>query len=856
MRLLFDPDFDAGTWPGPREGGAAVAGVTWLGREGLLNRLEVHLGLGGLHASPAERAAALVPRLFREDRFYGASARADPWATAQRLLEWRDDLWEHGWRGEGASERRLGELSEVTLGLPPGRAERLETVAGWLESRSTDIEEVGLLAPRATLSPAYRRVLDAMERGGTRVHERSLPDTPARGNLAAVRSPGAAIAAPDTTLQLVRPHGPREAARALAAALAADPAFDETLFIGPDGVLDDALDEAGLPTIGAPAAHDAGALAELLPMTLQLAWAPVDPQLALDWLTLPDLPLPPATAARLSATLDRWPAVGNPEWLAAEDASIPTGPDGDEVRATLRTVFAPLAPRGGQVHVRELLPRIDLLERWAAGRAPASAAHDLVLRQARALRGRFRRAELHRLTEPRLDAVVASVVGEPAPARSPALAGYSHVGAPGGMAGPARRVIWWGFHGAPASRRGTVALRASERSALASIGVELPAPGAEIRAAAARARRPLLLASEALILVAPRHDEAGEPAHPHPLWDEIATHVTDPRGLRHLVTDAPRFARSPARTTVPVAVLPRPQRVTAASLPLAPRAVESPTSLEKLLGCPVSYALEYNARLRRRPLSVLSVESRLLGNLAHAVLAEAARDGALERDEPERAALRALERALPAHAALLLLPGHQEDLMVLRAAVQRAAALLGRVVRADGLRVHGAEQRLSAELGGRSLTGTPDLVLADADGRLVLIDLKWSGEGHRRDQLRSGAALQLAAYAELLRRTAAPVRTLGYLILVSGRLLVRGEPLSLAQRVHPELLDATWAAAERTWAERADQLARGELAAEGLAEPGHVPPEDALLLDGRLVVPPPCGRCALDLLCGRGLSAS
>ena len=856
MRILFDPDFDAGTWPGPRDNDAAVAGALWLGRDGLLSRLETQLGLGGPHASAAERAAALVPRLFRDDRFYGASARADPWATAQRLLEWRDHLWEHGWRGEGASERRLGELAEVTLELPPGRAERLETVAGWLESRSTDVEEVGLVAPRATLSPAFRRVLEALERGGTRVRERAPEDAPSRGNLAAVRRPGAVVTGPDTTLQLVRPAGPREAARALAAALAADPGLDETLFIGPDGLLDEALDEAGLPTLGVPAAHDVGALAELLPMTLQLVWAPVDPQLALDWLTLPDLPLPRVVATRLAATLDRWPAVGNPDWLEAEEAALDTEPDRGAVRSTLQVVFSPLAPRGGQVHVRDLLPRLDLLERWAAERAPRSSAHEVVLRQASSLRARFRRAELHRLTQPRLDAVLASVVGDPAVARSPALAGYSQIGAPGGMAGPARRVIWWGFHGTPAARRGAVTLRASERRALASIGVELPAPGAEVRGAAARARRPLVLTGETLILISPRSDQTGEPAHPHPLWDEIVSHLADPRDARHLVTGAPLLASPPARTIVTSSLPSRPRRTVRTTLPIARRAVESPTSLEKLLGCSFAYALEYNSRMRRRPLSVLSAESRLLGNVAHEVLARTARDGALSRDEPERAALRVLDRTVQTHAALLLLPGFQEDLMLLRAAVQRAAALLGHVVQTEGLRVDGVERTLTAPFGERSLSGTPDLVLADGAGRLVLLDLKWSGEGYHRDLLRSGTALQLAGYAELLRRTIAPVRTLGYLILKSGCLLVRGEPLALARRVHPELLDATWAAVERSWVERAQELERGDLFAEGVAAAGHTPLAEAALRDGRLVVPPPCGRCALDLLCGRGPAAS
>ncbi len=250
LRILFDLDFDHGAWPGPRGRANAVEGAAWLGPEGFLSLLETRLGLAVPHASVADRAAELVPRLFRADKFYGASAKTDPWSTARRLLAWRDELWSYGWRGESLNQRRLGELAEVTLGLPHGAPERLEIVAGWLESRVVEIEEVRLLLPVSTFAGAWRRVFVALEQSGTRIVVQPLGETEAVGTLAALRKSDACVVPGDFGVQLLRPHGPREAARLVAAALAADPQLEQTLFIGGDGVLDEALAEFGLPTLG------------------------------------------------------------------------------------------------------------------------------------------------------------------------------------------------------------------------------------------------------------------------------------------------------------------------------------------------------------------------------------------------------------------------------------------------------------------------------------------------------------------------------------------------------------------------------------------------------------------------------
>ena len=851
MQLAFDPDFDLGAWPGPRQGEEAVAGQAWVGPEGLLALLETELGLGAPHTSESERIAALVPRLFERDRFFGVSARVDPWATGMRLLQWRERLWEHGWRGEGLGQPRLNELAEVTLGLAPGRAERLEVVAGRLENRRTDVERITILVSESALSPAWRQVIDALERRGTSIVRAALSDAPAHGNLQSLRDGGRTLSTEDLSVQLYRPNGPREGARMLAATLAADSGFGETVFISPDGILDEALAEFGLPTLGGLSDHRTGALAELLPMTIGLAWSPVDPQLAYDWLSLPDSVLPRRVARELLRTLEKWPAAGNPQWSSILDAV-----DTEEAGAGrgVRTFFEPLAERDRELRVRELVPRIALIQRWAEQLAISSPAHREVLDQCITLRRRFEVAELARVTAPALDAVLASVVGRTDAPRRRALCGYAAVGRPGGMAGPARRTIWWGFLGSGSQRPTGIALRAAEREALAQIGVTLPSLGDEVKHRSVRSRRPLQQTAETLILVAPRHDESGEAVHTHSLWDEVVGRLDDPRDARHLWVAAPVLHARPVYQVVPLSPLAVAPRARQASIAIAARPAESPTSLSKLIGCSFAYALDYAGRVRSTHPSRPQVDNRLFGQIAHEVFARVAMSGELDASRARASALSCLAELLPTHAALLLLPGHQQDLVQVREAIAGTAQLLGRLVETDGLRIHSVETELKAQLALGSLVGTPDLVLADPRDRLVLLDLKWSGETYRRDELALGTALQLSAYAELLARGGAVVRSIGYVILTSQRVLLRGESLSFSRVVDPALLDATWTAAVSGWGVRAKELSEGRLFAEGVASAEHEPIEEAFLSEGKLSLPAPCGFCSFDLLCGRAFT--
>ncbi len=851
MKIVFDTDFDRGAWPGPLAGRSATAGEAWLGEAGLIGLLETALGLAGPPIPSSRRVAALVPAVRDTEGFWSASAPIDPLAVSHRLLAWRDFLFIQGWRGEeipGAP--RLAALAALTRDALPGSVDRLLAVESILAFRSADVAEVRLPAEAVSFPPAWRRLFDALARQGTRIEVLPLVPSPASGDLAAARQPGF-VPAGDGSLQLVRPSGPLEAADALAAWLAAQDSLDDTVVISPEPVLDTALRRHGLPTTGAAATVADDALLPVVPLTLALGLDPADPQQALDLLLLPVGPVPKSVAGSLADALHDQPAVGSPKWSAALERAIDRIEDEKRRKALserLEQLFRPGAVRESY-RAEEARRRLALLERWLRGRierdddpAPFERALSFCLATADILD----RSGLTELTEAQLGRVVAEASTTlPASAPFAREAGLGVVGMPGGIGGPARRIVWWNFQRAESSSSGGFPATPAERAALAAGGIEIEAPGVESVRRALRWRRPLLLAGESLVLVAPHRDATGEELHPHSLWDEITASLAPGTPPDLLQRPAPFGPRTPKPSVRSLRPLPEP-RVDWSGPPVSLRDVESPSSLEKLLGCSLLHALTYAGGLWPGRSGTLPEGALLLGSVCHSILERVLALTGFTPDEAAEEAERLFDTTGPFLGASLFLPGAERDRAVARRAVRDAARHLVGLAARLGVSSVEVERPLEAPWPGGTVRGRADLVFSSPSG---VIDLKWS-KGIRRDLLRSGGALQLAAYSRLLAhedglRNLPPV---AYYILRDAVLLAQSDgDFPGAEAVGGPSPRDVWAAVEPAALAARDRLARGELASPGLAQDEEAAPA---LTDEGLFVPAPCRYCDYGALCG------
>jgi hypothetical protein len=403
-----------------------------------------------------------------------------------------------------------------------------------------------------------------------------------------------------------------------------------------------------------------------------------------------------------------------------------------------------------------------------------------------------------------------------------------------------------------------VPLTRGERRALAEAGVVLPDAGELAVAAAARWRRPLQQATDSLLLVCPYTAADGSERHPHPLWDELEADLAAGASLTGLVRTTPLGAPDETRRAPRALPLPRRRWSVVPGL-LRARAVESPSSLGTMLGCSFKWAVSYQGGVWPGGTAALPATERLLGTLTHLLLARLLAEG-ITSPAAAQARAEALFDAEGARiAAPLFLPGFDGSRADARAIFALAARELTRVLAASELGVRAVETAVERENADGRLAGTPDLVVGPPT---AVIDLKWSGARYRREQLAAGTAHQLAAYAHLVAEAGtATLPPVGFFILREQRLLTTDDLVFRdADRVAGPAIATTWDAFVAAGRDRRGALARGELEAPALPEAPDAgaradgakdaPDEDAIV-DGALVLTPPCGFCDLHALCGR-----
>jgi ATP-dependent helicase/nuclease subunit B len=820
---------DGGTaWRHLLSNGEARAGWECVGPLGLARRVGRILGLPAEPGKTPDRLAAFATRLDHHDnghRSYSESRRTDAFGVASHLLTLRDRLRDAGWRGQPLrASARLADLSALEASreppLPPGLADVLDALALELLHVGTLPVPLSicLAAPRHGFVPALLRLLDALRARGATIEDapKDVAASPASTDLGRLQrtllggAPTADLTG-DGTFLLLEADTALEAAEVAAAALAQFPLAATTVIPAAEaGALDAALARQGLPTLGVQTPSPLRPHLQVLPLRLALAFRPRDAFRAAELLMLPGAPLPGHARRALLDALDEMPGIGSPAWkeavvgavaeavaraLAAGASAVDADTAGRRLADGVATWFGgeDFDPVEGipSAHAAALCEKVA---QWAGARAgsaledasPKGAGDAALWSHAAAIARTLQRMLVARPPKEKISQLALAQLHDLAVGTGTDFAAFEAeagrpavCGAPGDVLAAADAVLWFGF--VDGSGMAPDPWTEAERFALAEAGLA-PSAAGEVRAFETWTwRRPLLEARSRAVLVRWRLAGAG-PLSPHPLLDEVRTHIAR-GGLDRCTLGSERLLDgAPAPLTVRTCAVPPAAAVApravwkVAAAALAPSGTLSATALESLLGCPLKWALEHQAALRTGHGVDLPDGDRLLGDLAHRILQDMVLgDHRLDSSSATEAdaaawARSAFDARVVTEATPLVRPGREVERDAARTLVAYAAAALLRHLRAGGWTAMEREKEVHGTFAGHPVKGYVDLTIANG-AREALLDLKLSGARYRRKDLAEGRALQLALYASLLRRGGGPYPPAGYLVLKDGQLL-------------------------------------------------------------------------------------
>lgn len=887
VELYFGIAGDGRTYPDAIAPSGAVDAAI-VGPAGLVEALELQLGLSGPTAPHAVRIAAYAAKLRAASnghRFWTESFAKDPWSTAATLLAWREALIAGGWARGPIGALRIDDLAaaeDAGTAMPPGLVDRAVALLRAVPERpGLRIVRLLLLEPRAALPPLWAALMDVLVVAGVAIEEHQGRASAGEGtDLRRVQS--ALAGAPteplagDGSFVMVEADTALMAAETVADWLATGPAelLDGTVVLAPDGdtaLLDRALRARGLPALGLSSRSPWRGALQVLPLVFAVAWSPLDPEALLNLFMLPRPPMPRFAAARLARALTAAPGlegrVWNAAWEEIRTRAIELNADAGEqaaAKADAQIARWRVWTVGAQFDRAAGLPAAEA--RQIAGRVAAWAMEvdagqgdSLLLAvagAAGALSEAVDRLELDMLPALLLERILGQVLadGVQNPLHGPEAGGLRAIHAPGAIWEAPPRVIWWNFVG-PGERVPSQPWSEAEIATLEATGVRLEAAAAASRRITRGYAEVLQRTSERILLVRPALSRADQTVA-HPLAHQLRPILHNAgngvffRAERLLRESDVRLA---GRTLVREAREARDPPTGMAMWRLPQSAVarlvgrrESATSLGRLINCQMAWLAQDVLGLRPGTFAEIPGPDQLFGNLAHEIARRLLPPGA----PPPLAAVREtavalFEELLPQMAAPLQQPEFAGELAAARELVPTALEALVRLLHDRALEVVGTELDRDGQVGELALHGRLDLLVRRGPQAAVL-DLKWTrAERRYRDEIVEGRAVQLAVYHGLASADG-QAGDGGYFLLRQRRMLAPQGSILADDPLESSRSDAeTVQLVASDWARWRDLARQGIVLATGVDGAADRRPNDL----GFEAAKEPCRFCDLTGLC-------
>ncbi|MTV48372.1 hypothetical protein GJ688_05170 [Heliobacillus mobilis] len=899
MNIILGYWLDSVTYPDALGEKEASAGTVVTGFHGLIGILETQLGLTSPETSQNLRIADWQELIRHHDSGnmpYSKSFGIDSWNTAKELLRRRDELVLAGWDPEvyvGGS-LWIDTLAQLERSNPKGKRgfpDRVRALLAELQKRvPLHIDRIAIVDEDETLwDPWAVHLIDAIKRLGVPVVKESVrlgkdEQQKPMSDLSLLQkimsgelSTGQACG--DGSLLLIRSEQEWDAADFLISWLWENGSEDTVLIKGEGSLfLDEFFHRRGLPALGVDVSSKWRAVLQVLPLTIDTYWKPLRIERMMELLTIPTSPVPWRIRYRLAKVLADAPGIGGPQWLQAieegkqayEEQWASEGLDESTIRKRRKDLNDQLDlwvnhdyyDSNDGIPFEKLISICQKVSRWAANelRIADDPLYGYVMKYVQEVIEGVTTLGESTVSRLQVGRILESVIGEGAELSNyiQEASKWQVVQHPGQIWGKADTILWWGFHrtmSGPSVRTWT----SKERSWLRQHGLFLSDEHVQRKREAASWQQAARFANRRLILFAPVKVK-GKEMPTHPFWDEIRHALARENHLVSSITvNASELRKKPSfslhqkvfeRVSLEPRNIPAPMRKW--EIPanmIGPRAVESATSFESLVACPLTWVLRYAANVK--PASALSLpnESRMLGNLGHKILEtliEEKRCGKAIEIEGRTGEL--FDEWSPLLAAPLLELQNGIKRNEIRLKLQKSLKQFFILLHHVGIQIQHTElslQRTWSE--GVELEGTLDLVGETAAGKKILIDAKWSSRPRRYKAKLEKISVQLALYHWLLSDHEMEELPVAYFMLSSGEFfaLPHGDIPSVHHVVGPsplEQMNRLRASLDDVWT----YLFHGIVMAPGI--PMHVEDADPFTP----LIEPLCTFCDYQHLCGAG----
>jgi PD-(D/E)XK nuclease superfamily len=812
MIIHFGLDFDSNVFRGDFS-----ENEPFFGQKTLIRWFETQFGLG----SRPENTDYLRIELFRQSLqqvgteqknvFFSTSFEADRFATAQHLLEWRDELLLAGWNFEadfsGNSDlERLEIFAEIERifsqkindpQLNPqafGWADRQNAVLQTIDNQLIKLEKVILHDAFELLPIGWKRLFLKLKSVGVSMEKAEIfPKKNINPTLDFLQKK---VQNPTENHGEISPNSPKnegifilkiaresDAATFFAQFLVKNPTI-QPVFLLPElsRSLDDAMISEGLPSMGILSASLARPSLQILKLAPAFLRDPVDIAKLMEFVTLPIKPIDDGLALLVARLLAEKPGLFNDKWVAATsnffEPDVPKDASEAEKTANLALIETrkPLKKQfdfwfnrrrfkiSDDVPKRDVIAIYNYLTNWASTVYEESVTKNSSLLtladQARRIKELLDALPDQRLNFLEIERIVRTIY-QPAPmAFSTAAEGhFPFVHQAGGLAGATDDLVWWNFSHTEPPRfqpRWTV----SEHAFFDQKNIHLDISDRQNRLNRWRQIQPILRTNRRLFFICPEKI-LGEDTQPNLLMGDLEA-IFDKNTLENSTfnlekeTERTRFSEIfelPNRFFLEKNRQNRPPAFVEIDRPEAIKIseYETPTSLEQLFYFPHQWFLRGKTRLRAASILSISGETTLLGNLAHRFFELLLREKLADFDQKsvESWINQAAPRLFEREGATMLLYGREPERAAFLAKVRRAAWSLISLIQENHWQVEATEMDLRGTFCGYEIRGKADLILRRGEERAV-VDLKWSGAKYRLEKIKNGEDLQLVLYAKMV----------------------------------------------------------------------------------------------------------